>query len=268
MTEIRGGVALRIIGDRLPVVRSKQILPRCVAVGVRLAVLFDDVAVVVILHRIDNFAVYRFGKKLTERIVGIFRNSINRVGNLGNALFGVILVGESSSTGQYNLAHKLRGGRGFQLFICYVLLRYIAGMVMELTGYKACTKLELVENLAAEGVVLGVTGYRSAACEELHNGVVIICLVVDGLSRAGGRSDDFLGYLTFGIVIILYGMGDNLGGYDFAGKSNIRLGSTDDSAFLILIIILFFGYYVNRTDDVAVASVDIEKLRTSFEVRR
>ena len=50
-------------------------------------------------------------------------------------------------------------------------------------------------------------------------------------------------------------MDDNLGGYDLAGKGNIRLGSADNSAFLVLIIILFFGYYVNRAHDVAVASV-------------
>ena len=44
---------------------------------------------------------------------------------------------------------------------------------------------------------------------------------------------------------------------------NIRLGSANDSAFLVLIIILLFARNVNRTDDITVAVVDIEKLRTS-----
>ena len=70
------------------------------------------------------------------------------------------------------------------------------------------------------------------------------------------------------IVVILNGVDDNLRGYDLAGELDICLGSTNDSAFLILIIILLFARNVNRTDDITVAIVDIEKLRTSYEVRR
>lgn len=88
-------------------------------------------------------------------------------------------------------------------------------------------------------------------------------LVVDGLSRSACGSDHLLGHLTFGIVIILNGIDDNLRGYDLAGELNIRLGSADDSAFLVLIIIFFFARKVNRADDVSVTIVDIEKLRTS-----
>ena len=51
-------------------------------------------------------------------------------------------------------------------------------------------------------------------------------------------------------------------------KDNCRLGSADNSAFLVYISILFLRENVNRTDDIAVATVDIEKLRTSNEVRR
>ena len=76
-------------------------------------------------------------------------------------------------------------------------------------------------------------------------------------------SDHLLGHLTFGIVIILNGIDDNLGDYDLAGKFDISLGSADNSAFLILIIILFFARNVNKADDVSVTIVDIEKLRTS-----
>ena len=113
-----------------------------------------------------------------------------------------------------------------------------------------------------------MAGNRSSACGELHNGLVIIGLVVDGLGRAACGSDNLLSHLTFGIVIILDGIDDNLGDYDLAGKFDIRLGSADDSAFLVLIIILFFARNVNRADDVSVTIVDIEKLRTSYEVRR
>ena len=63
--------------------------------------------------------------------------------------------------------------------------------------------------------------------------------------------------------IILHGIDDNLGGYDLAIQLDIRLGSTNDSAFLVLIIILFSARNVNRTGDITVAIVDIEKLRTS-----
>ena len=83
---------------------------------------------------------------------------------------------------------------------------------------------------------------------------------MSGVIREGNH---LLGHLTFSIVIILNGINDNLRGYDLAIQLNICLGSTDDSAFLVLIIILLFARNVNRTDDITVAIVDIEKLRTS-----
>ena len=108
-----------------------------------------------------------------------------------------------------------------------------------------------------------MAGHRSATCGELHNGVIVALFVVDGPSRSTCGSDYLLGHLTFDIVIILHGIDDYLGAYDLAGELNIRLGCTDDSAFLVLIIILFFACNVNRADDVSVTVVDIEKLRTS-----
>ena len=140
---------------------------------------------------------------------------------------------------------------------------YLTGVVNELSGNEVGSELELVEYLTTEGVGLGVAGHRSSACRELHNGLVIIGLVVDGLSRAVCGRDNLLGHLTFGIVIILDGIDNHLGGYNLAGELNISLGSADDSAFLVLIIILFFARNVNRADDITVAIVDIEKLRTS-----
>ena len=140
---------------------------------------------------------------------------------------------------------------------------YLTGVVNELSGNKVGSELELVEHLTTEGVGLGVAGNRSATCGELHNGLVIIGLVVDGLNGATCGSDNLLSHLTFGIVIILDGIDDNLRGYNLAGELNISLGSADDSAFLVFIIKLFFARNVNRADDVSVAIVDIEKLRTS-----
>ena len=51
---------------------------------------------------------------------------------------------------------------------------------------------------------------------------------------------------------------------DLAGELDIRLSSADDSAVLILIIVLFFAQNVNGTDDIPVAVIGIEKLRTSY----
>ena len=95
------------------------------------------------------------------------------------------------------------------------------------------------------------------ATDRIFIGLVIIGLVVDGLSGATCGSDHLFSHLTFGIVIILDGIDNHLGGYNLAGKFDIGLGSTDDSAFLALIIILSFARNVNRTDDASVAIVDI-----------
>ena len=65
----------------------------------------------------------------------------------------------------------------------------------------------------------------------------------------------------FFLLLICFGIDDNLGGYDLAGELDVNLGSTDDSAFLVLIIILLFARNVNRPDDISVAIIDIEKLR-------
>ncbi len=86
---------------------------------------------------------------------------------------------------------------------------------------------------------------------------------MNGMSGVIGEGDHLPGHLTLGVVIILHSIDDNLGGYDLAGESDIRLGGTNDSAFLVLIIILFFGRNVNRSDDITVTIKDIEKLRTS-----
>ena len=81
------------------------------------------------------------------------------------------------------------------------------------------------------------------------------------LAGAACGSDHLLGHLTLGIVIILNGIDDNLRGYDLAGEVDVSLSSTNNSAFLVLIIILLFARNVNRADDITIAIVDIEKLR-------
>ena len=140
---------------------------------------------------------------------------------------------------------------------------YLTCVVNELSGNKVGSKLEFVEYLTTEGVGLGVTGYCSSACGELYNGVIVGILIVNGMSGVIGVGDHLLGHLTFGIVIILHGIDDHLGTYDLAIQLDISLGSADDSAFLVLIIILLFARNVNRTNDISVAVVDTEKLRTS-----
>ena len=93
--------------------------------------------------------------------------------------------------------------------------------------------------------------------------IVVITTVsegVDGCNLAIRRVKFDFRY-TPRIVVILNGIDDDLRGYNLPGKLDICLGSTDDSAFLILIIVLLFARNVNRTDDITIAIVDIEKLR-------
>ena len=71
---------------------------------------------------------------------------------------------------------------------------YLTCVVYELSGNEVCSKLELIEYLTTEGVGLGVAGYVATACIELNGGVVIVCLIVDGLSRAA------LGVITFRVT--------------------------------------------------------------------
>lgn len=53
--------------------------------------------------------------------------------------------------------------------------------------------------------------------------------------------------------------------YDLAEESNIHLSGTDNSDFLVLVIMLFFARNVNRTEDFAAA--DIKNSAPCNEVR-
>ena len=152
VTKVLNRVALSVVFNGLAIEAGEKILPSCITIGVRLTVLLGDVTVVIILHRVDNFTVYRLGKKLTKRIVGVERgisygSTVNRVGlnNGGNSLLGIVAVGEGSTIRENDLADKLSGSRGLNLSIGLVLLRYLTCMVSELSGNKIGAKLELVE---------------------------------------------------------------------------------------------------------------------------
>ena len=144
----------------------------------------------------------------------------------------------------------------------------LARMIHKLSGYEVLTRLQLIEHLSAKRVGLGVAGDGSAACGELHNGIIVARLVVDGVCCTISGNNDLSDHLSFGIVGELDGVEHSLIGHDFARKDNCRLGRADNSAFLVYISILFLRENVNRTDDIALPIVDIEKLRTSNEVRR
>ena len=87
MPEVGGRVALLVIGDRLTVICGEKVLPSGIAVGIRNAVLAYDIPIAVVHHCVDGFAVQRFCQKLTELIVGVFRDSVNAVRYLCYAFF-------------------------------------------------------------------------------------------------------------------------------------------------------------------------------------
>ena len=161
------------------------------------------------------------------------------------------------------MADKLRGSGGLDLLLALVLRRYFTSMIYELTGNAIRAELKLVEYLASKGVGLRVAGNATVTCGEFHHSGVIGRFVVDGLSRSACRRDHLLGQPALGIVIIPDGIDDNLRDYDLSIEDDVAFCRTNDSAFLMLIIILLFARNVNRTDDVTVAIVNIEKLRTS-----
>ena len=68
--------------------------------------------------------------------------------------------------------------------------------------------------------------------------------------------------MTFVVVIVSYRVEKSFGNDNFISiKLNVRFGSANDLSILIFIIILLFARNVNRTDDITVTIVGIEKLR-------
>ena len=154
VSKIAGRVALLIVGDSLITNLCQKVFPLSITVSICYAVLRLDVTVVVIHHCVLNNTIHSFCQQLSKSIIGIFRGSLNRVDYLGNPFFSIVLIGNCMTARKHNLAYKLRGCRGFQLCILFMLFGYIAGMVMELPGHKSCTELEFVKHLAAERVCL------------------------------------------------------------------------------------------------------------------
>ena len=103
MIKVGQRVALCVIGDGHTAVRRQKILPRAI-ITIGNTVLGQDVAVVIIGHGIDHRAADRFGKKLTESIVGVLGNigdrlvisSLIRLGYGGDSFLGIILIRNSS----------------------------------------------------------------------------------------------------------------------------------------------------------------------------
>ena len=94
-----------------------------------------------------------------------------------------------------------------------------------------------------------MAGDCSAACCELHNGVIVTGLIVDGLGSTAFRRDHLFRHPAFGIIVILDGIDDRLGGDDLTGDLDISFGSTDNSAFLVLIIVTLALGQINRPDN-------------------
>ena len=151
----------------------------------------------------DILAVCCLGKKLPQSIVDIERgvgygSTVNRICfyDRCNSLFCIIAVREGGAIGKNDLADELSGSRGFNLCFFLMLRSYLTGVINELSGNEVGSKLELIEFFTAEGVGLGVPGYIATTCRELHNGVIVVCLVVDGLGSAADGVINFLVILS------------------------------------------------------------------------
>lgn len=135
VAEIRGRVALRVIGDGLPVKRGEQVFPNAVAIGIRGFAVFVDLAglaayplggdvAVAVIFEFGLDAVDGFAGQLSLRVIGIggdAGNAVNAVGDLRDALFGVVLIGEGAAVGEEDGFDKLGSGGGFQFSIFKVL---------------------------------------------------------------------------------------------------------------------------------------------------
>ena len=248
MTEVACGVALGIIRNALPVVFGEQILPNAVAISVRLAVLRENVTVVIILHRVDNSRYtilgYRLRQKLTEGIVCVFGHTVDTVGYLGNALLGVILVGKRSAVRKGNEGNKLCRRRRLNFTVFGVFLRDGSLVVLEGAGDHTRAELQLVKELSAKAVGPRMGGYISLACRELGNGISFGGLVVHRLLGTVGVGDDLLREVPFLVVAIGYGAVRFSRYLSFLLQRNGILHGTRKQTFLIYISILLFGVNV------------------------
>ena len=72
-----------------------------------LAVLGQDVAVVVVGHGIDHGAIDSFSQQLTQCIVGVLGSAVYGIGDLGDPLFCIVLIGQGTAVREDKLAHQI-----------------------------------------------------------------------------------------------------------------------------------------------------------------
>ena len=92
-------------------------------------------------------------------------------------------------------------------------------------------------------MLIGV--FISAACGELNRGVVIGMSKIVCKRRAACRGDNLTCHLTVGVVLIANGINNRSARYHLAVEGNGILSSSDKSALVVYIIILFFSQNVN-----------------------
>ena len=184
-------------------------------------------------------------------IVGVLGYAVNRINNLSDTFFLVIFIRDGTTAGKHNLAHQLRRRRGFQLCRVYMLLRHSTGMIVELSGDKSCTKLQLVEHLPPEAVGFAVGGDRLPAGAELDNRRTILGIFVpDGLFVPVGGEDALPGQLVVGVIAVNDGIDQHFAGdHLICTERDVALGGAHNSAVLVCISILFSLHYVNRSDN-------------------
>ena len=87
------------------------------------------------------------------------------------------------------------GGAGLQLARVLMLLGLLAHMVGKLAGQEAGAQLQLVEDLPAEGIGLGVGSDGSAPGGKFDHGIAVAGLIVDGILPAIGKNNALPGQL-------------------------------------------------------------------------
>ena len=250
MAQITGGVTLCVIGNGFVADGGQFILPNIV-VGIHLAVLGQDVAVIVIGHPVDHSAVVGFGQQLAQRVVGVLGSAevslAITLSDLGDPLLGIVLIGQGTSIGQDDLTDQIGGGGRLHAVVHGMLARRLAGVVQELAGHMTHAQLQLVKHLPAEGIGLRMAGDTPDIAElELCHRVAVLGMLIKGIKVAAGRHSALADQVALLIVVVPQAVGKGLGGDDAAVvKGDIALLRPDDAALFVNITILLQGKNVN-----------------------
>ncbi len=108
-------------------------------------------------------------------------------------------------------------------------------MVRELTRDKTGAELELIEDLSAEAISLGVRLNGIVAYDKLSSGVILICSKIYLLGTVR-QSKNLLCLLTFIIVYVAKSMKNVLGDYVLTVKLDSVGNRFDKRAFAVYII--------------------------------